>query len=112
MTMQDRPQPAEVNIFIRGNPARQGALAPRGFLTMFGGQKFTKGSGRLELAQSIASKENPLTARVMVNRVWQKLFGRALVTTTDDFGITGARPSHRGRAWRCGSAGVPRPASR
>jgi hypothetical protein len=90
--MQDRPQPADVNIFIRGNPARQGAPAPRGFLTMFGGRKFSQGSGRLELAQSIASKENPLTARVMVNRVWMQHFGKPLVSLPSDFGIQTPRP--------------------
>ena len=92
MTMQDRPQPADVNVFIRGNPVRQGAPAPRGFLTMFGGQKFKKGSGRLELAQSIASKENPLTARVMVNRVWMLHFGKPLVSLPSDFGMQTPRP--------------------
>ncbi|MBK8038807.1 MAG: PSD1 domain-containing protein [Verrucomicrobiaceae bacterium] len=92
MTMQDRPQPADVNVFIRGNPSRLGALAPRGFLTMFGGRKFTKGSGRLELAQSIASKENPLTARVMVNRVWLLHFGKPLVSQPSDFGMQTPRP--------------------
>jgi hypothetical protein len=92
MTIQDRPQPADVNIFIRGNPARQGVLAPRGFLTMFGGQKFSKGSGRLELAQRITSKENPLTARVMVNRVWMLHFGKPLVSLPSDFGMQTPRP--------------------
>lgn len=92
MTMQDRPQPADVNVFIRGNPARQGTLAPRGFLTMFGGRKFAKGSGRLELAQSIASKENPLTARVMVNRLWMLHFGKPLVSLPSDFGMQTPRP--------------------
>jgi hypothetical protein len=92
MTMQDRPQPADVNIFIRGNSTRQGALAPRGFLTMFGGQKFSKGSGRLELAQSITSKENPLTARVMVNRVWMLHFGKPLVSLPSDFGMQTPKP--------------------
>ncbi len=92
MTMQDRPQPADVNVFIRGNPARQGAPAPRGFLTMFGGQKFSQGSGRLELAQCIASKENPLTARVIVNRVWMLHFGKPLVSQPSDFGMQTPRP--------------------
>lgn len=92
MAMQDRPQPAEVNIFVRGNPGRQGAHAPRGFLTMLGGRKFTQGSGRLELAQCIAARENPLTARVIVNRVWLLHFGRPLVSQPSDFGVQTPRP--------------------
>ncbi len=57
-------------------------------------QRFSKGSGRLELAQCIASKDNPLTARVFVNRVWAWHFGRGLVTTPSNFGQLGERPSH------------------
>jgi hypothetical protein len=52
------------------------------------------GSGRLEVAESIASPDNPLTARVMVNRIWQHMFGRGIVTTADNFGVYGERPSH------------------
>jgi len=63
---------------------------------MFGGRKFTKGSGRLELAQSITSKENPLTARVMVNRVRMLHFGKPLVSLPSDFGMqTPRNPSRR-----------------
>ena len=57
-------------------------------------QPFTKGSGRLELAEAIADPANPLTARVMVNRIWQHHFGRGIVETPSNFGLTGARPSN------------------
>lgn len=92
MVMNDRPSPADVRIFIRGNPARQGEPAPRGNLTLLGGQKFTQGSGRLELANAIANRDNPLTARVMVNRVWMQHFGKALVPNPSDFGVQTAAP--------------------
>ncbi|HYF37649.1 MAG TPA: DUF1549 domain-containing protein, partial [Prosthecobacter sp.] len=70
MVSLDKPKPQDVSVFIRGNPGRRGDAAPRAWLTVFGGDKFTDGSGRLELAKKIASPENPLTARVIVNRVW------------------------------------------
>ena len=92
MIVQDKPNPQDVRVYIRGNPARQGDPAPRAFLTMFGGQKFSKGSGRLELAQRIASKDNPLTARVIVNRVWMLHFGRPLVSQPSDFGVQTPKP--------------------
>ncbi|HEY1048664.1 MAG TPA: DUF1549 domain-containing protein, partial [Prosthecobacter sp.] len=84
MVLVDKPKPNDSRIFMRGNPARQGDPAPRAWLTMFGGKKFTDGSGRLELAQHIASKDNPLTARVIVNRVWMQHFGKPLVAQTSD----------------------------
>src|SRR5258708_6255590 len=57
-------------------------------------QPFRAGSGRLELAKAIANRDNPLTARVLVNRVWMHHFGAGLVTTPGDFGLRGALPSH------------------
>ncbi|MDZ4288404.1 MAG: DUF1549 domain-containing protein, partial [Prosthecobacter sp.] len=87
MVSVDKPKPQDVGIFIRGNPARRGDAAPRAWLTAFGGEKFTDGSGRLELARRIASKDNPLTARVIVNRVWTQHFGKPLVGQTSDFGV-------------------------
>lgn len=92
MVSLDKPKPNDVRIFMRGNPGRQGDPAPRAWLTMFGGEKFTDGSGRLELARKIASKENPLTARVIVNRVWMQHFGKPLVGQTSDFGVQTPKP--------------------
>jgi hypothetical protein len=92
MVMLDKEKPADVGIFIRGNPSRRGAVAPRGWLTMFGGESFKDGSGRLEMAERIASKDNPLTARVMVNRVWTQHFGKPLVGQTSDFGVQTDQP--------------------
>jgi mono/diheme cytochrome c family protein len=94
--MSDRTG-ADMKVNIRGNPATQGAVAPRRFLRLLAGDepaKFTKGSGRLELAEAIASKDNPLTARVLVNRLWMHHFGRGLVGTPSNFGLLGDRPLH------------------
>jgi hypothetical protein len=89
--------PSDLQVLVRGNPANRGELAPRRFLRILSNQTptaFTQGSGRLELANAIASSENPLTARVMVNRVWQHHFGRGLVGTPDNFGKLGEPPTH------------------
>jgi hypothetical protein len=97
MALVDSPQPKNSHVFIRGNPNRLGEEAPRQFIEILSGGKrepFTHGSGRLELARAIASKENPLTARVMVNRIWLHHFGAGLVTTPDDFGLRSDPPSH------------------
>jgi hypothetical protein len=97
MVMQDGPNPKDSPIFIRGEAENQGDIVPRRFLEALSGPNrpsFKNGSGRLELAQSIASKNNPLTARVMVNRVWLHHFGEGFVTTPDDFGNQSAPPSH------------------
>jgi hypothetical protein len=93
MVMLDKPKPNDVRIYMRGNPARQGDPAPRAWLTMFGGEKFTNGSGRLELAQKITSKDNPLTARVIANRVWMQHFGKPLVSQPSDFGVQTPKPA-------------------
>ena len=80
----DRDKPRDVRVFKRGSPGNRGDLAPRGYLRMLNDgqpQRFSDGSGRLELAEAIASADNPLTARVFVNRVWGRLFGRHLVDT-------------------------------
>jgi hypothetical protein len=83
-------------IFVRGNSSRPGAEVPRQFLAVVtrDRQPFEYKSGRLEMAQAIASKENPLTARVFVNRVWAGHFGAPLVRTTSDFGLRSEPPSH------------------
>ncbi|MFT5471473.1 MAG: hypothetical protein ACI8UO_006607 [Verrucomicrobiales bacterium] len=83
------------NVLDRGSPKSPGDPAPRQLPDAFGtGLINTASSGRLQLAQQIASAENPLTARVIVNRVWHQLFGRGLVATTDNFGWLGERPTH------------------
>ncbi|MEX2558754.1 MAG: PSD1 and planctomycete cytochrome C domain-containing protein, partial [Pirellulales bacterium] len=89
--------PTNARLHLKGNPESLGPEIPRGFLQILGGQKLAAGqpaSGRRELAGWITDPQNPLTARVMVNRVWQHHFGRGLVRTPDDFGTRGAPPTH------------------
>ena len=84
-------------IFESGDASSPGAIVPRGFLSLLEGpapEARPHGSGRLEIAETIASPRNPLTARVMVNRIWHYLFGRGLVRTTDNLGRFGERPTH------------------
>jgi hypothetical protein len=83
-------------IFVRGNHERPGEIQPRHFPSALSDATpiVGKTSGRLELARWIANRDNPLTARVMVNRVWRWHFGRGLVATTDNFGTLGEKPSH------------------
>ena len=91
----DRALPSTPRVLLRGNPLTKGDAVPRQFLSLFGAQQpFTQGSGRLELAKAIIHPRNPLTARVMVNRIWQHHFGRGLVSTPSDFGKQGTAPSH------------------
>ncbi|MDR3634595.1 MAG: DUF1549 domain-containing protein [Isosphaeraceae bacterium] len=88
---------ANMRVHLRGNPANLGAEAPRRFLAVLSAENqspFREGSGRLELARAIASPQNPLTARVLVNRVWAQHVGRGLVATPSNFGKLGERPSH------------------
>jgi len=94
---RDSNEPADVPVAIRGDEKNQGEIAPRRFLQILstGEPKgFSKGSGRLELAEAIASPENPLTARVLVNRLWHYHFGQGIVRTVSNFGRLGERPSH------------------
>jgi uncharacterized protein DUF1553/uncharacterized protein DUF1549/cytochrome c len=92
---EGKPHNAHIN--IKGEPSHPGDLVPRGFLQILGGQTLPEsetGSGRLELAQWITDPKNPLTARVMVNRIWQQHFGKGIVATPNDFGVRGERPTH------------------
>ena len=97
MVVADLPKPKDSPVFIRGQPDVRGPVVPRRFLEVLSHgkpQPFKKGSGRLELAQCIASKDNPLTARVLVNRVWMHHFGQGIVRTPDDLGNQSGAPSH------------------
>jgi hypothetical protein len=88
---------ADLNLFIRGNVNRKGPLIPRRFLSILSPSTpapFKQGSGRLELANAIVDKNNPLTARVMVNRLWGMLLGRPIVVTPSNFGHSGQPPTH------------------
>jgi cytochrome c553 len=88
---------SNMRVHIRGNPATLGGEVSRRFLSVLSSETpapFGPGSGRLELARAIASKDNPLTARVIVNRVWERHFGRGLVATPSNFGSLGERPTH------------------
>lgn len=87
--------PQDLNVFIRGNVERKGNIAPRRFIRVLSDEHavaFTNGSGRMELAEAIASPNNPLTARVMVNRLWGMLFGKPIVATPSNFGHSGQSP--------------------
>jgi len=97
MIVADSEKPHDTNVYIRGDRNKKGAVAPRQFLEILAGperQPFYEGSGRRELAVSIASRTNPLTSRVMVNRVWLHHFGAGIVSTPDDFGNMSEKPSH------------------
>ena len=97
-TVRDVATPGDMRITIRGDAHALGEPVPRGFLQVVafrGSPNFTsRESGRRQLADWIASADNPLTARVAVNRVWQKLFGEGLVRSVDYFGKPGQRPTH------------------
>lgn len=84
-------------VFLRGNHKRLGDEVPRQFLTALGGGSLPppeRGSGRETLAQQMVDADNPLTSRVMVNRLWHHLLGVGIVPSTDDFGVLGLRPTH------------------
>ncbi len=99
MGVQDRMYGRDAQLLARGELDKPLEVVPRGFVQVVSKpsqQKVSsRGSGRLELARWIASPENPLTSRVMVNRVWLQLFGRGIVTTPDNFGIMGQAPSNQ-----------------
>ena len=100
LSVQDEKEPGDWHIHVRGNIRKLGDVVPRGFLSAVKwspnvARVPSGSSGRLELANWVAADQNPLTARVIVNRVWQHLFGRGLVATPDNFGVMGQAPSHR-----------------
>lgn len=92
-----RPEPQDLNIAIRGNPNKLGALVPRRFITVLSPDQprpLNQGSGRLDLADAILGEAAPLAARVIVNRIWLAHFGRGLVESPSNFGRLGNAPSH------------------
>lgn len=98
MTVKDDPEPSNSAIRIRGIESRKGDVVPRGFLQVASFENAPvineASSGRKQLAQWIVSPKNPLTARVLANRVWAWLFGKGLVSSVDNLGTTGELPSH------------------
>ena len=98
----DADRPRDSAILIKGNPGNKGPVVPRQFLEFISHVReterprgpFKTGSGRLELAKEIASADNPLTSRVIVNRVWLHHFGQGIVRTPDDFGTRSEPPTH------------------
>ncbi len=98
MGVQDRTTMRSARILVRGEIDQQAQEVPRGFVQVLGNlpkQLSPKSSGRLELAQWMVSKDNPLAARVMVNRIWQHLIGKGIVREPDNFGVSGPAPTHR-----------------
>lgn len=86
-----------INVFLRGNVERKGPVVERHFLQILSQgepKPYTEGSGRKELAEAIACRNNPLAARVMVNRIWSSYFGKPLVATPSNFGHSGSLPTH------------------
>ena len=97
MVLLDKPTAVKGVIFVRGSASRPGKTVPRQFpavLTDGKVKEFTEGSGRLDMANAIASKSNPLTARVMANRIWTELIGRSLVETPSDYGVRTPLPKN------------------
>ena len=94
--LRDKGRPVEPYIYVRGVRGNRGAKVPRQFLEHLSKDRkpFSDGSGRLGLARAIASSDNPLTSRVLVNRVWVHHFGIGLVQTPSDFGLRAQPPSH------------------
>ena len=94
IAMFDQAIPKTTRILLRGDYATQGQEVPRRAPLILGGEEFAEGSGRLELAMKIADRHNPLTARVIVNRLWHHHFGTGLVNTPSDLGVRSETPSH------------------
>ena len=96
MVLYDADELYEPRIFVRGNPSQPGERVPRQFLRVLAGpsrRPFAHGSGRLDLARAITAADNPLTSRVIVNRVWMHHFGEPLVSTPSDFGTRSTPPT-------------------
>lgn len=97
MVVADRSETQEPRIFVRGNPSQPGTPVPRRFPELLEAARtepFGSGSGRKDLAQALVSTQNPLTARVLVNRVWMHHFGEPLVSSPSDFGLRSTPPVH------------------
>jgi len=97
MGVVDRAKSVNARMLDRGELDKPGVVVPRGFVQVLSHgdeTRISKGSGRLQFAEWIASDDNPLTARVWANRVWLHLFGKGLVPTPDNFGMSGQAPSH------------------
>jgi hypothetical protein len=94
----DRSAPIDSPLLVRGDINQQSDIIPRGLVEVLCApdepRNIAEGSGRLDLAYFIASKDNPLTARVMANRIWLHLMGQGIVTTPDNFGLMGMKPTH------------------
>lgn len=96
LMLSDKPNPVDSPVLIRGQAGNRGPIVPRQFLTALrsaGEKRFSDGSGRKELADKIATADNPLTSRVMVNRVWNQLIGKPLVANPSDFGFRTKPPA-------------------
>ena len=102
-TIADKDKPEVQHVWIRGNESNPGEPAPPHFLAILspGEPKvFDRGKERMELAEAIASRDNPLTARVIVNRVWQQHFGYGIVRTPSNFGRADTvEPSALATSW-------------
>lgn len=97
ISLEDSPTPVDPRVFLRGNPNNPGEAVPRRLPVLLAGLNsgpFRDGSGRLELARAVVHRDNPLTARVLVNRVWMHHFGTPLVATPGDFGLRSEPPTH------------------